>query len=119
MSTSARTRIPEIVAKYEGDMLSEWMRTQQATSTRRADLITEQDLRDDSRRFLGLLRSSLQNGGAGQDIGASNWSEMRQMLDLTLKNSNPALILWYSYYNIFQSKNASQYWANLQQAAKG
>lgn len=46
-------------------------------------------------------------------------SEMRQMLDLTLKNSHPALILWYSYYNILETNNASQYWENLQQAARG
>jgi len=81
MSASARSRIPDIVAKYEGDMLSEWTKSQIAAGTRRADLIRDEDLHDESRRFLGLLRSSLQNGGAGMDIQGPTWAEMRELLE--------------------------------------
>src|SRR5262249_38220106 len=72
--------IPEIVAKYEGEMLSEWMANQLTASTRRAALIKEDTLRDDSQRFLGLLRSTLKNGGAAMDIHGADWTEMREML---------------------------------------
>jgi rsbT co-antagonist protein RsbR len=80
MNASTHTRIPEIVAKYEGEMLSEWIANQLTASTRRSPLIKEDAVRDDSRRFLGLLRSTLQNGGAGMDIHGANWTEMREML---------------------------------------
>lgn len=41
--------------------------------------------------------------------------EMRQMLNFTLKNSHPAFILWYSYYDVM----GSEHWNELIEAAKG
>lgn len=45
--------------------------------------------------------------------------EMRQQLDLVLRNAHPALILWYSYFDILRSDNAPEHWKDLIQAAKG
>jgi hypothetical protein len=43
--------------------------------------------------------------------------EMHQMLDLTMSNSHPSLILWYSYFEIVRSDNPSHHWADLVAAA--
>ena len=39
--------------------------------------------------------------------------EMRQMLDLTLQNSRPPFVLWYSYFDILRSDNPALRWSNL------
>jgi rsbT co-antagonist protein RsbR len=80
MSASMKTRIPDIVGKYERDMLPEWIANQMATAGRRGGVLKEEDLREESRKFLAILRASLQNGGAGMDIQAPAWADMREML---------------------------------------
>jgi rsbT co-antagonist protein RsbR len=79
MTTPATSRIPDIVGKHEGDILAEWMRNQLARIRR--DLIDADELREQSRRFLALLRTTLQNGGGGEmDITGPQWAEMRELL---------------------------------------
>ncbi len=39
--------------------------------------------------------------------------QMQQMLSLTLQNSHPDLVLWYSYFDILRSDNASAHWTDL------
>jgi rsbT co-antagonist protein RsbR len=68
----------ELVARHEASILSEWMTIQTKSPTTRADLITEADLREESRRFLALVRQAM-TSGAG-DIHASAWSEAREFL---------------------------------------
>src|SRR5262245_35695831 len=76
---SATSRIPDIVGKHEGDILADWMRNQLARIRR--DLIDADELREQSRRFLTLLRTTLQNGGsADMDIAGPEWAEMRELL---------------------------------------
>ncbi len=43
--------------------------------------------------------------------------EMKQMRDLTLQNSHPALILWFSYYNVLRSDSPSKHWGDVLHAA--
>jgi rsbT co-antagonist protein RsbR len=79
MTTPATSRIPDIVGKHEGDILAEWMRNQLARIRR--DLIDADELREQSRRFLALLRTTLQNGGsADMDITGPEWADMRELL---------------------------------------
>jgi len=79
MTTPATSRIPDIVGKHESDILAEWMRNQLARIRR--DLINADELREQSRRFLALLRTTLQNGGGGEmDITGPQWAEMRELL---------------------------------------
>jgi hypothetical protein len=40
-------------------------------------------------------------------------SEMQEMLNLTLSNSHPRLVLWYSYFDIMRSDNPTQHWKDL------
>jgi len=46
-----------VPVRDESPILREWMRLQLETVTRRADLITERDVRQQSQRFLGALPS--------------------------------------------------------------
>src|SRR5690349_19006270 len=79
-STTMASRIPDILGRHEQDLLQEWVRLQLDAATMRRDLLREDELREQSRRFLTLLRSSLQNGGADGDVEGAGWKEMRDML---------------------------------------
>jgi hypothetical protein len=46
-------------------------------------------------------------------------AEMREMRDLVLSNAHPAMLLWYSYFDILKSDNPARHWADLVQAAIG
>jgi rsbT co-antagonist protein RsbR len=78
MSTVGKSSIPDIVGKYEAELLPEWVQQQMASLRR--NLVSQDELRDQSRRFLDLLRASLQDGGAAMDIMAPAWAEMRGLL---------------------------------------
>jgi hypothetical protein len=64
--------------------------------------------------------SASQYGACSPSPGCARFpsqNEMRQMLALTMKNSQPRFILWYSYFNVLASDNPSAYWKSLVQAA--
>lgn len=70
-----------IIGKYESEMLSEWVNHQLAAVTLRRDLLKDEDLREQSRRFLRLLMDGLKKAGAGTaDIQGSAWSDVREFL---------------------------------------
>ena len=79
MSTRAKEGLVEVVAKAEAELLPEWMRQQLAASTMRRDLIQEDELRDQSARFIGILRDALRRN-AGTDIQGEDWKEARALL---------------------------------------
>ena len=77
--TPGTSRIPDIVGRHEADILAEWTGKQLARIRR--DLVDADELREQSRRFLALLRTTLQNGGsADMDISGPEWADMREML---------------------------------------
>jgi rsbT co-antagonist protein RsbR len=76
--TGAKSRIPEIVGRYEEDILPEWVQHQLAGVSLRRDLMEERELREQSRRFLTLLRGTLQNGDG--DLDAPVWQATREFL---------------------------------------
>jgi rsbT co-antagonist protein RsbR len=81
MRTESNSRIPEIVTKYERDLLPEWIRQQlSSTAPTRGQTMSEEEVREQSRRFLSLLRSTLQNGGGAMDIQSPEWADMRALL---------------------------------------
>lgn len=73
------TRIPEIIARHEKDLLVEWMRLQNEFLAVRRDRISEAKLRASSQEFLRALRESLSQN-AGADISSAKWSNMRELL---------------------------------------
>jgi rsbT co-antagonist protein RsbR len=69
-----------IIGKYEGDLLSEWVNHQLAAVTLRRDLLRDDDLREQSRRFLRLFLEALKTTGAGADVQSAGWSDVREFL---------------------------------------
>ena len=82
MPTSTTTRIPDIVRHHERELLSDWLQQQLSAATARRDLIKEEELRDQSQKFLDHLKDGLKRGGLDQDISGSAWTDMRELLSL-------------------------------------
>jgi len=76
-------RLADVVKHNEAELLGEWMKEQlAAVTTRRADLVNEAELREQSRALLGALRDALQRGVPR--IEAPEWAAVRDLLgDLT------------------------------------
>jgi rsbT co-antagonist protein RsbR len=72
-----RTRLPDLLTKHEAAVLADWTARQLQAKSFRADLMSEQDLREESRRFLALVRQAA-NGTA--DIHAAAWQPVREFL---------------------------------------
>ena len=78
MPAPLQTRIPEIFTKYDGEILGEWVEHQFRALTLRRDLMRDEDLRDQSQRFLGQFRHSLSKGTL--DPEDPSWDETRELL---------------------------------------
>jgi rsbT co-antagonist protein RsbR len=77
MSQKTMLRLATILERHEKDVLNEWVDQQLAAVTRRRDLVNDQEVREDSRRFLAIFRQAVQN-----DSGAdADWSEARAFLE--------------------------------------
>lgn len=76
---SARSRIPEILNKYDQALLKDWIQNQLSIPAKRADLIKESELRDQSQQFLYALRQASQNGIS--DVSSPPWKEVRSLLE--------------------------------------
>jgi rsbT co-antagonist protein RsbR len=74
------TRIPEILRKHEAEILSDWMRQQQESISRRRDLISDQELQAQSREFLRLLQAATQDGSFADVERGAGWAPVRDML---------------------------------------
>jgi rsbT co-antagonist protein RsbR len=77
---SQANRLADIVTRHRDALLPDWLRHQLGAVSMRRDLIREDELTEQSRRFLDLLRSSLHADGTGSDITGPAWSEMRDLL---------------------------------------
>ena len=78
MAGTDQIDISGLITKYEGDIFNEWIRAQLGAVTR-SHLIDENELRNQSREFLGLMRTAAQNGNT--DIEARPWEGVRHMLE--------------------------------------
>jgi len=79
-STRGRDENPRIILEHENDLLSQWTSHQLAAATLRPGLITEGELRDQSQRFLALLRAALQSQDGSLEIDSPSWNEARELL---------------------------------------
>jgi rsbT co-antagonist protein RsbR len=73
------TPLPHILAKYEHEILRDWIREQLSASTLRLDLISEGEMTEQSRSFLKLVQEATAKGRL-DDIQGSEWSGVREML---------------------------------------
>jgi rsbT co-antagonist protein RsbR len=77
--SAVHTAIHDVVSSNEEALLQEWMREQGAATSRRADLIGEHQLRDQSREFLAGFRDAVATGDVGQVTSAA-WAPLRELL---------------------------------------
>jgi rsbT co-antagonist protein RsbR len=78
VSPPSTTRLPEILARHEGPILERWVQEQLAAIGNRRGLMSDAELREQSREFLGLVRQAAQTGGA--DIEGAPWGGVRDFL---------------------------------------
>lgn len=71
--------LAEVLQRHESAILDDWLQLQNAARPARPDLISQEQLRDESRRFLGEFRKSLQSGGA-PDVDQQHWNGARDVL---------------------------------------
>jgi len=75
-----KSRIPEMIARRESDLLADWLQEQLAAATLRGDLMKESELREQSRQFLNMVvRAASQQPGL-DNISAPAWEEAREFL---------------------------------------
>ena len=75
---ASRTRMAELIEKHESALLSDWVKLQLDAKTFRGDLQSEADLREESKRFLALVRQAWASGTS--DINAPVWGPAREFL---------------------------------------
>jgi rsbT co-antagonist protein RsbR len=80
MNQNGQTQIPEILQKYEQEILSEWLGLQQKAVTRRNDLISSAELQEQSRAFLAALHQAAQAGGIS-NVDGQHWAAVRELLN--------------------------------------
>jgi rsbT co-antagonist protein RsbR len=81
MTADSATSLHTIIGKYENEMLAEWIKQQLAAVTLRRDLLKDDDLREESRRFLISFLQALKTAGVTTDVQAPAWAEVRGLLD--------------------------------------
>jgi rsbT co-antagonist protein RsbR len=75
--TTAAKHLPEILKRYDGPILKEWLAEQLQVVRPRA--VTESALQEQAQRFLGLLREAVQSGEVS-DLSGPDWTGVRDML---------------------------------------
>src|SRR5438270_521924 len=76
---TSSSKLPEILKRHESDILNDWMRYQLSSTTVRGNLIRENELREQSRAFLGTLREALESG-SGTDLDNASWGGAREFV---------------------------------------
>jgi len=79
VTPASATRLPELLAKHEGPILERWVEDLLATIGLKRGLMSDAELREQSREFLGLVRQAAQSGGL--EIEAAPWTAVRDFLN--------------------------------------
>ncbi|MBM3299406.1 MAG: STAS domain-containing protein [Deltaproteobacteria bacterium] len=74
-----RSKLGEILVKYESELLEHWMKEQLAAVTLRRDLMSEHELRQQSVEFVRLFRQGVARRNF-TDINSQDWAPLREML---------------------------------------
>jgi rsbT co-antagonist protein RsbR len=70
--------VVELLERSHADILEEWLSEQQKALSRRRDLISDSELRDQSAGLLAVIAPAL---AAGSDVETSEWQPVRSRLD--------------------------------------
>jgi rsbT co-antagonist protein RsbR len=79
MMKGSSSQISGILKRFESELLEDWVKRQLGAATARPDLLKESELRNESAKFLKLLRDASQIGDL-TDINAAVWTPVREML---------------------------------------
>jgi len=74
-----KSKIPSILQDHEEELLEDWVQEQLASNSRRTDLISEFELRQQSAEFLRAFRQASQ-GSDVSDITNPQWDHVRELL---------------------------------------
>lgn len=85
MPTNRITKLQEIMAKSEKDILQDWLKDQLTAATMRKDLLPEADLRRESAEFLALFTKAI-GGGNLTDITTSEWAATRDFITVVFRS---------------------------------
>lgn len=78
MQPKMKSSLPQILAKYEAEILSSWLR-EQIAGTARKGLVKDEEVRLQSANFLQLVRQASQEESLS-DITTPGWTQTRDML---------------------------------------
>src|SRR5689334_2086822 len=73
------SRLLALVDKHQAKLLTTWMQNQIASGSLRSGQIKEDELRDQSQKFLRALVDGLKSGEA-DDLTETGWSPVRELL---------------------------------------
>ena len=79
MAPSARSAIPNLLETHERMVLSSWMESQISAGSLRSGQMREDELKDQSQRFLREFVQALKSGEMDDPSGAA-WSSVRELL---------------------------------------
>lgn len=79
MAGKEKSKLLEILGKYQSELVEQWIREQLAAVTLRRDLLSEDQLRRQSNEFARLFKQGVASGNY-TDITTEDWSEVRDML---------------------------------------
>jgi rsbT co-antagonist protein RsbR len=79
VSPATSSRLSQILERREAEILDHWMKAQLGAATARRDLMSEGQLREQSKEFLNLLQQATSKV-TGTDVSGSEWQGVRQML---------------------------------------
>ncbi|RJP73309.1 MAG: STAS domain-containing protein [Candidatus Abyssobacteria bacterium SURF_17] len=79
MKKKNKSKIPLILQKYHKALIEDWIKEQLASTTLRPDLMSKTDLRQQSAKFLAVLREATQDGDLN-DITSPAWASVREAL---------------------------------------
>ncbi len=73
------SRLPQIIDKYEKDLIADWLRIQAESLGRKRESRSDLQAQSQSRNLLSAIKDAAQNGNI-QDVMAADWSGAREIL---------------------------------------
>ena len=79
MSQTSAATLPNLIRANESRILAEWMTSQLKSASTRRDLMSEDDLRRESKEFLSLFTRAAETSGF-KNLQTGDWGTVREML---------------------------------------
>jgi len=74
------SKTADLIQKYEGEILQDWVQAQMIAVTSRPDLMQKAELQEQSRALLQTLAQALRTGADVADTNGAAWQETREFL---------------------------------------